>query len=159
MTFAKGNKLGRKYKQAGRKLDRPKKKSLKSLTAKADAVFSQYIRRRDADGRGNCRCITCQKVAPIAEMQCGHFASRLHRSLRWDERNAAAQCVGCNMFHEGRKDVFAVALVEKYGPHILYELQQDKQKIVKWTVPQLEGLIEDLKKKIEELSVPLAEAA
>lgn len=158
VTFTKGNKLGKKYRQVGKKL--PRKKSIKSLTAKADAVFSQYIRHRDADGRGNVRCFTCSKVAPIKEMQCGHFVSRIHKSLRWDERNANTQCVACNMFNEGKKDVYAVRLIEKYGQHILFDLHQEKQKVAKWTVPQLEALIEDLKKKIEELSTDvLAEAA
>lgn len=157
MTFKRGNKLGRTYKLAGKKL--PRKPSLKQMVAKADAAFSIYIRHRDADGRGNCRCVTCEKVAPIKEMQCGHFVSRVHRSLRWDERNAAAQCVGCNMFHEGRKDVFAVRLVEKYGPHILFDLNNDKKKVAKWTVQQLEELVEELKKKTKEFEIVLADAA
>ncbi len=151
--------MGRAYKQAGKKL--PRKSSKKALIEKADRLFSQYIRHRDADGRGNCRCVTCERVAPISEMQCGHFVSRIHKSLRWDDRNAAAQCVACNMFNEGRKDVYSVRLVEKYGPHILFDLQQDKHKVSRWSAQDLEALIEELKKKLKEAQqdVELARAA
>ena len=133
-----------------------KKKSLKTLTTKLDAVFSKYIRHRDADGRGNCRCITCDVVKPVKEMHCGHFVSRMHRALRWDERNAHGQCPACNLFHEGRKDVYAVRLVEKYGPHILFELQAEKQMIAKHSRTDLEDLIALFQSRLDELEMETA---
>ena len=127
-----------------------KKKSLKTLTTKLDAVFSKYIRLRDADGRGNCRCVTCDAVKPVKEMHCGHFVSRVHKALRWDERNCSAQCPACNLFHEGRKDVYAVRLIEKYGPHILHEFYLQKQKPYKITAVEMEEMIADYQIKLAE---------
>lgn len=127
-----------------------KKNALRTLTNKLDGIFSKYIRLRDADGRGNCRCFTCDKVAEIPEMDAGHFVNRQHKSTRWSERNVHSQCRFCNRYCEGRKDVYAVRLVEKYGPHILFELQEEKNRIVHWTPADLEELIGIYKAKVKE---------
>ena len=133
-----------------------KKKSLKTLTTKLDAVFSKYIRFRDADGRGNARCITCDRTFPVSEMDAGHFVGRRHRSTRWSEQNVHAQCRYDNRYCEGKKDVYAVKLVERYGPNILLELQEQKNRVVKWTPADLEELIEIYKAKLKELELETA---
>ena len=127
-----------------------RKASLRTLTNKLDGIFSRYIRYSHADGRGNCSCFTCDKVAPVAEMDCGHFVGRQHRATRWEEKNCHPQCRFCNRYCEGRKDVYAVRLVEKYGPHILFELQELKNSVVKLTPADLEEKIALYKAKLKE---------
>jgi hypothetical protein len=128
-----------------------KKKNLKTLVNKLDAIFSKYIRLSHADGRGNCRCFTCDVAKPVAETDCGHFVGRQHKSTRWLEKNCHPQCRYCNRYNEGRKDVYAVRLIEKYGPNILLELQEEKQKIAKFTPADLENLIDTYKSKLSQL--------
>lgn len=93
---------------------------------------------RERDGG---RCFTCGKVDDPKRMQCGHYASRTHRSLRWDERNCNCQCVACNVFMHGNMDSYALALIRKHGRGILEELDAEKRKVRKWTVPELEAMI------------------
>ena len=127
------------------------KSKLSTLTRELDELFSKYIRYSYADGRGNCSCFTCDAVKPIAEMDCGHFVARQHRSLRWSPLNAHPQCRYCNRYCEGKKDVYSLRLVQKYGPNILLELQEEKHKIRKWTPVDLERLIGEYKVKLKDL--------
>lgn len=128
---------------------RPKK--LSSLVHKADEVFSKYIRHSYSDGRGNISCFTCDAVKPISEMDNGHFVSRQHKATRFLEKNGHPQCRWCNRYNEGRKDVYAVRLIQKYGPNVLLELQEEKNKITHWTHEDLQRIIEYYKKKLAAL--------
>jgi hypothetical protein len=128
-----------------------KKPTLRGLINKLDAIFSKYVRLSHADGRGNIRCFTCDKVAPVAEMDCGHFVGRQHKSTRWLEKNCKPQCRYCNRYCEGKKDVFAVRLVQTYGPHILMELQEQKNILTNYKPPDLEEMIRSYKEKLTAL--------
>lgn len=61
--------------------------------------------------------------------------------MRFDERNVAVQCVGCNMFGSGKHDVFAMALITKYGKDILEDLNNEKLRCVKYTIANYEDMI------------------
>jgi len=61
-------------------------------------------------------------------MQCGHYVTRTVTALRYHPKNTRVQCVGCNMFNQGRLDVFAIHLIEEYGVEVLQELQEIKHK-------------------------------
>ena len=65
------------------------------LVAKLDKVFSRYIRLRDCMPNGYFRCISCGKIKPYEQADCGHFHSRRHMSTRFDEDNAHAECRYC----------------------------------------------------------------
>lgn len=122
-----------------------KKKKLKSLTKlkkELDKVFSIWIRRRGSDWRGNQVCFTCGISKPWQELQCGHYVSRMHHSLRWDERNCNPQCCSCNVFKHGAMDVYAIKLQAKYGDQILVDLQIEKQKIKQFGRQELSTLIQ-----------------
>ena len=86
------------------------KTSRKTLVKKLDKVFSEYIRRRNADNKGYVECFTCGKRDHWKKMQCGHFQSRKHYSTRWNEDNCQVQCVGCNMFKAGEQYKFGLKL-------------------------------------------------
>jgi 5-methylcytosine-specific restriction endonuclease McrA len=119
------------------------KKSVSKLKKQADKVFSEYIRRRD-----NGVCATCGTVRQWKEMQNGHYVSRSHNSLRYDERNCNTQCVACNMFKKGAMDEYALFIIRKYGIDTLHELKRLKNEIKQFTVVQLEELIKKYKDKI-----------
>ena len=105
-----------------------KKLSLKKLKKKADDIYSKKLRLKFSDDNGNVKCFTCSTIKNWKEIQCGHYITRKITILRYDPRNTRPQCVGCNMFNQGRLDVFAFNLVREYGSSILEELQLLKLK-------------------------------
>lgn len=104
-------------------------KSLSKLKKKLDTVFSQYIRQKYADQNGMVKCYTCSTVKHWKEMQNGHWIPRNNLATRFSEENCRPQDVGCNMFQQGRPDVFAVNLI-KEGID-LEELQKTRYAIFK----------------------------
>ena len=68
-----------------------------ALVRKLDRVFSLYIRKRDSAPWGGkfFRCISCGRVMPYAQGDCGHFFSRRHMSTRFDEDNCHMECRYC----------------------------------------------------------------
>jgi hypothetical protein len=82
----------------------------KKATQLLDKQFSLYIRWKHADKRGFLSCFTCGIERPVNEMYAGHFMSRKHRFLRWDERNVKPQCAKCNIFGHGEQYRFGLGL-------------------------------------------------
>jgi hypothetical protein len=121
---------------------RKKLKSLSSLENKLDRVFSTYIRKRDADEGGTVSCVTCGRLMFWKEAHCGHFIKRQHRSVRWDERNAAVQCPRDNAYMGGRQDDFARYVIQKYGQQTFDELMQKKYEVKKFSRAELQEMIE-----------------
>lgn len=101
--------------------------------SKADAVFSEYIRLRDANEDGICFCCTCGKPFSWKDGDCGHFIGRQHKGLRFNELNCHAQCRACNRFNEGRKDRYAEFICKKYGENVLNQLYLAEKQISKMT--------------------------
>lgn len=91
------------------------KPTISSLKSKLDNVFSEYIRKRDSDGDGMVKCVTCGKVMHWKQVDCGHFVSRAKLNTRWDERNASGQCKQCNGFAGGQQYLHGLALEKRWG--------------------------------------------
>lgn len=111
----------------------PRKKKAKTtsqLKKEADRVFSIYVRLKYSDHNGYCECFTCYAKKHYKEIQNGHFVSRSHLSLRYDERNCRPQCAGCNIWGRGRPAEFGIRL-EQENPGIVVTLLQESQRIVK----------------------------
>lgn len=127
-----------------------KKPTRSKIIKKLDTVFSQYIRLKDADNRGYVSCVTCGKRGHWKNggMQAGHFQSRKHYSTRWDERNVAVQCLGCNMFKSGEQYLFSKYL----GDKLSQELYEESRKIVKFTSDELLEKIEYYSRLVKKLS-------
>ena len=125
----------------------PKKKPTRSqLVKKLDTIFSQYIRKKNADNNGNCTCCTCGKVMPWKEIQAGHFMSRKHYSIRWDERNVHPQCVACNVFRYGEQYKYSIFL----GKELADLLYLQSKEVKKYTTDELQSSIEHYSKMIKE---------
>lgn len=119
-----------------------KKKTRSQLVKELDKVFSEYIRKRDADHNGNVSCFTCGKVAHWKEMQCGHFQSRKHYATRWDEQNCQVQDSGCNIFRSGEQFKFGINLDKKYGQGTAETLERMARFTIKFTNVELAEKIE-----------------
>lgn len=95
-------------------------------------LFSEWIRRKDADSDGTVKCFTCPKRNHWKLMHGGHYIrASAGLSTYFDEQNVNIQCYACNIWRDGNSDEYALALQRAYGPDILNELNRRKQKIVK----------------------------
>lgn len=72
-----------------------KKKRKPNLVKKLDKVFALYIRLRDTMPSGYCKCISCGRIKPYEEIDCGHFHGRMHMATRFDEDNCHGECHYC----------------------------------------------------------------
>ena len=129
----------------------PRTPKRSTLIKKADAIFSQYIRKRYAENNGIAECFTCGKKDHWKSLQCGHFMSRKHYSTRWDEKNCQVQCAGCNVFRWGEQFKFGRNLDIKLGKGTADSLEQKSRQILKYNNIELIELIEHYKKKVAEL--------
>ena len=128
-----------------------KKLTRSKLVKKLDAVFSQYIRLKDADEFGNATCFTCGKVDHWKKLQNGHFQSRKHYSTRWDEINCQVQCAGCNVFKYGEQFIFGKNLDLEYGSGCSESLYYKAKQITKYSYDEIEDLITKYNLLIKEL--------
>jgi len=122
-----------------------KKPTRSKLVKKLDTVFSQYIRLSNADNNGNCTCITCDKTFFWKEIQSGHFMSRKHYSIRWDERNVKPQCVACNVYRYGEQYKFS----KKLGEDLSDELYLLSKNIIKYSTQDILDMIDYYSKKLK----------
>lgn len=110
------------------KAKKPKEKSLK---IKLDTLYSQYLRRAEANEQGYITCY-CGAVIPWQDSDCSHYIYRQVLSLRYDSRNTKASCRKCNRFMGGNLQAYSLYLVRKYGVGILEDLEKEKHKITKY---------------------------
>jgi hypothetical protein len=119
-----------------------------TLVRKLDTIFSEYIRKKNADKKGYVKCITSDKKYHFTEVDAGHFISRKEMSTRWNEDNVWPQSRFDNRFRYGRQYVYSLALEKKKQglPKHLYKLSK---KTVKYSLADLQEMIEKYKKLLE----------
>lgn len=113
---------------------KPKRLTIPILQQRLDQVFSEYIRLRDANENGFCKCVTCGSMWRWQALQNGHYIDRRHIGARYDERNCNSQCSSCNIGLRGNLDKYKRAIIEKYGVKVLEELESTKRSMEKLTV-------------------------
>lgn len=131
-----------------------KKPTVSSLKKKLDKIFSQYIRKKDADINGNVNCYTCGVTKKWEKdgMQAGHFMSRKHTITRWDEQNVKPQCYSCNCHYYGKQYQFALNLNKEYGNGTSEALLLKSRQTQKNTISDLQELIDLYTLKFSELN-------
>ena len=118
---------------------------------KLDRVFSEFIRLRDTMPNGMFRCISCGKIKPYSQADCGHYHSRTHMSTRFDEENANAECRSCNRFCADHLVGYRKNLIAKIGEHRLDVLEWRAHQMKKWSDFELKELIKHYQVKVKEL--------
>lgn len=100
-------------------------KDKKYWKARADRLFSLYIRQRDADGNGYCRCITCNAIHQWRYIDAGHFQPRQHESTRYHEKNAHPQDKKCNNknWNQGEQFLHGRYIDKRYGKGMADKLE------------------------------------
>lgn len=91
-----------------------------------DKLFSEYIRLRDADKYGMIRCISCGKRVKWKNADAGHYVSRRHLNLRFDDKNVNAQCTICNRLKSGNLEKYKRGLIMKHGRLVIDYLESMK---------------------------------
>ena len=123
-----------------------------NLIKKLDKEFSRYIRLRDAYPNGMFVCISCGRVLPIAEADCGHFIPRANMATRYDEMNCNAECKYCNRFSLTHLIGYKKHLIQMYGEEKYEALVADGRKIKKWSEFELKTMVEYYKNRANCLS-------
>lgn len=106
-------------------------KKINEYIKEADKAFSLYIRKKYANAEGYVRCFTCPATGHWKEFDCGHFISRKHMSVRWNQNNARPQCKYCNQAKYGMENVFQLRLTREIGIEKVEKLLQKKHETFK----------------------------
>lgn len=114
-----------KSKAKKRTKPRIKQKTQAQLKKQLDTIFSIYIRRAHP-----AKCYTCGRTE--TSLQCGHFISRSYLATRFHEDNCRPQCVGCNIFGNGKPLDFEEHLKKDLGDEYVENLKKLRHTTVKY---------------------------
>lgn len=133
------------------------KPKLSTLTKKADAIFSKYIRLRDStayleDEEGNSvhagNCVTCGRLVPTEGKgtgHAGHFIERGCKLTRYDPRNVHLQCNYCNTYKYGEQYKHSQYIARTHGQDVLDELVELERRYKadghKYTIEELTDIV------------------
>lgn len=131
---------------------RVKVKKKVNLVDKLDKVFSKYIRLRDCMVGGYTRCISCGRLLPFEQMDCGHYFSRTHMATRYDEDNCNSECRACNRFAADHLIGYRNNLIRKIGEKRVALLEVKAHQSSKLSDFDLQAMITYYTKKVNELS-------
>ena len=84
------------------------------------------------------------------DIDCGHFVPRNRKAVRFDERNCAPQCKGCNRFQNGEQWKFGMYIDHTYGEGTAELLQGLGKKVHKREKKDFLYLIDEYKAKVKE---------
>jgi hypothetical protein len=132
---------------------KPKAKSLRTLKAKAWALFSEWVRRKDADEGGTVACYTCGKLMFWKEAHAGHAIPGRHNAVLLDEDIVRPQCPRDNIFMGGRYEIFTAKLIRENGLEWFENKLAGARQVVKYTRSDLEDLIQIYRRKLASLGV------
>lgn len=132
-----------------------KKKGTKSdnrkLVEKLDTVFSEFIRLRDSDQNGICRCITSGEFVHWRDCDAGHFITRDNMATRFDEKNVNAQGRKDNRFLSGKQFEHGQAIDRKHGAGTAEFLLHKSKSPCKFEDFEIEAMIKYYKDEVKEL--------
>jgi len=126
-----------------KKAPKKSKTSTAKLKKMLDSLFSKYIRRINPS-----ECYTCGKKEYREKLQCGHFIPRQYLATRWKEENCKSQCVGCNIFGNGKPLDFEERLKKQYGEEFIEKMKASRHQIIKLDRNWYEEQIEKYRKLI-----------
>ena len=129
-----------------------KEKRKPDLVKKLDKVFSQYIRLRDVMPSGFFKCISCGKIKPFDDADCGHYHSRTHMATRFEEDNCHCECRFCNRMSADHLIGYRDNLITKIGFSRVERLNVLAHSQKHWLDCELEEKIEYYKAEVKRLS-------
>lgn len=131
-----------------------RKLSRKGLIAKADQIFSNYIRLNESVN-GMCECCTCGRFFTwndTEHLNAGHYVRRELFNTRWLEPNVHSQCAYDNKWLSGKMPEYTLFLEKKYGKGIVSELVQEGNRVRTWKDYDILEVLEMYCDKLEALA-------
>lgn len=116
-------------------------------------VFSEYIRLRDSNERGYCKCFTCGGIRYWRNMDAGHGIPRGHMATKFNEMNNHAQCKICNGPRAGDRTNYRKEMEKRYGPEMWTELEIEARTVCKWSQFDIDLLELAYKEKVKKLKL------
>jgi hypothetical protein len=133
-------------------MPKTKKKSLRAIKQNAWKLFSEYVRRKNADRDGFTHCYTSGVRAHWKELQCGHAIGGRHNAVLFDEEICRPQTLAENVFGRGNYPVFTTKLIKEKGMEWWEKKLEGARAVVKYSRSDIEDLIQTYKQKLEELA-------
>jgi hypothetical protein len=136
-----------KQKQWKAKKTRLKKElmSLQDWLKLAQMTFNKWIRHRDK----GMSCISCGNEPKKAN--AGHYFSQGgHSNVRFNEDNVHLQCEHCNSYLSGNLLNYRIGIEKRIGGERLIALHEQAHTTKKWTVQELNEIIETYKRKLKQ---------
>lgn len=84
-------------------------------------------------------------------LQAGHFIPGRHNANLFSEKGCHAQCYNCNINLRGNTLEYRRQIIKLYGEGADVELEEKAREIRKFTIPELEALLEEYKNKVKQL--------
>jgi len=116
------------------------KTTRKKLRDQLDKLLGIIVRQR-----AGYKCEQCGKHAPL---NTAHIISRINLATRWDRDNVFCFCVGCHFWGHQNPILFTEFVKEKLGDEKYEGLKKKSIEVKKWTIVELEALVEEFKKEI-----------
>jgi hypothetical protein len=108
-------------------------------------TFNKWIRHRDK----GLNCISCDK--PPKKANAGHYFSQGgHSNVRFNEDNVHLQCEHCNSYLSGNLLNYRIGIEKRIGTARLIVLEVIANETKKWTIQELNEIIETYKKKLKD---------
>lgn len=115
-------------------------------------IFSEYIRRKDADEGGTTECYTCGKLLHWKyEAQAGHAIPGRHNAVLLDPEIVRVQCAPCNIWKRGMYHIFTTKLIKENGMEWWERKLEEARRVVKLTRSDFEEAIQTFKQKLADL--------
>lgn len=119
--------------------------SLQDWLKLAQMTFNKWIRHRDK----GMSCISCGNEPKKAN--AGHYFSQGgHSNVRFNEDNVHLQCEHCNSYLSGNLLNYQIGIEKRIGGERLIALHEQAHTTKKWTIQELNEIIETYKKKLKD---------
>jgi hypothetical protein len=130
-----------------------KRKSIARLVEDAAVILQRIVRIKAADENGYVSCVTCGVTRQWNDgMQGGHFISRRYTAHKLSEENIHPQCAKCNGPLRGNAIPYTVYMIDTYGRDFVDELERTKGQTKKYTRPEIEQIIQELREYEKQVS-------
>ena len=130
---------------------RKRQPTLRTLKSKCWKVFSEYVRRKEADAGGTNYCFTCGAPKFWKELHAGHFVGGRTNSVLFNEEIVKPQCLACNVFRNGNYGPYTLKMIDLHGREKVEQFLALRHQVRKYTRAEIEDLIQSYKLKISAL--------
>ena len=98
------------------------------------------------------KCISCGRIKPFRELDCGHFYGRTNMATRFDEDNCNAECQYCNRAKSDHLIYYQDNLIKKIGIARYSSLSARSKMTKKWSEEELDNMIIKYTAEVKRLS-------